>query len=68
MSYIYFPSTDADLEVSDESRIFPQDWDTVAGEWLISHSVFIDVSHYTGNCKRCSRFGKTGGSSSRDTR
>ena len=61
MKYILIPSATADIEVSNEERIFPRDWDIIAGEWLISHDIFVDIVPGTGNCWRCSRFGRLGG-------
>ena len=61
MSYVLIPSADADIEVSNEERIFPRDWDIIAGEWLISHDILVDVVPGTGNCQKCSRFGWSGG-------
>ena len=60
MKYVLIPSATADIEVSDEERIFPRDWDIIAGEWLISHDILMDVIPGTGNCPVCSRFGRTG--------
>ena len=61
MKYVLIPSATADIEVSDEERFFPRDWDIIAGEWLISHDILMDVIPGTGNCPVCSRFGRTGG-------
>ena len=61
MKYVLIPSATADIEVSDEERIFPRDWDIIAGEWLISHDILVDVIPSTGNCQVCLRFGWSGG-------